>query len=80
MAVRAAVCALAAQNGMLTAKSLGFGTCRIGFAQMYLNTTEAKERLNAPAEYTVIAPLVIGYPKGDGPAVPGRDPEVLFYR
>jgi nitroreductase len=42
-------CALAAENLMLSAYAAGLGTCWIGFAQSFLNTSEGKNILGLPA-------------------------------
>lgn len=47
-------CCLAAQNIMLTANSLGLGTCWIGFAQAFLNTIDIKKEMNIHDNYTVV--------------------------
>ena len=73
-------CTLAAQNLMLTAHSLGLGSCWIGFAYAYLNTEEAKQTLGIPSDYNAIAPLIIGYPAGDLPVVEKNAPEVIFWK
>ncbi|WP_031513853.1 nitroreductase family protein [Desulfofalx alkaliphila] len=63
-------CSLAAQNLMLAAHDRGLGTCWIGFAHRILDTPEFKEKYNIPKKYSVVAPLILGYPEkepGDGP-------------
>ena len=73
-------CAIAAQNVMLMAHSLDLGTCWIGFAQMFLNLPEIKEKLNVPPDYTIIAPLIVGHPtKLIGPMTK-KEPELLFWK
>lgn len=66
-------CWLAAENLMLTALSLGLGTCVIGFAVEALNTPEWKTRLGIPAEMTAVAPIIVGVPAG-ATAVSSRKP------
>ena len=73
-------CALAAQNIMLAAHSLGLGSCWIGFAQMSLNTPELKEQLGIPKEYTIVAPLIIGHPSKASAAIIKKEPEILFWK
>jgi len=48
-------CALAAENLMLAAYSEGLGTCWIGFAQGFLNTSEGKNALGLPATWVPVA-------------------------
>lgn len=72
-------CALAAQNLMLVAREMGLGTCWIGFASLYLNTAEGKRELNIPEDYTVVAPLIVGYPEVDFIAMERTPPEIVFW-
>lgn len=69
---------LAAQNFMLAAHNEGLGTCWIGFARDLLNSAELKEELEIPFEYAAVAPLVLGYPAVEHPAVPRKEPEIYF--
>lgn len=73
-------CCLAAQNIMLAAHSLGLGTCWIGFARPFLNLPEIKQELSIPAEYEAVAPLIVGYPQINPPAIPKKAPEILFWK
>ncbi len=74
-------CCLAAQNLMLTAHGLGLGTCWIGFARSYLNLPEVQEQLGIPNGYEAVAPIIVGYPQVvNPPAVPKKEPEVLFWK
>lgn len=71
-------CALAAENLMLMAYSLGLGTCWIGFAQSYLNTPAGKQALGLPESWMPVAPIIVGHP-GTSPApVPRKEPEVRW--
>ncbi|HEX2987030.1 MAG TPA: nitroreductase [Chloroflexota bacterium] len=73
-------CALAAQNLMLAARGQGIGSCWIGFARVLFDSPELKRELGVPAEYRVVAPIILGYPKGDMPApTPRNAPEMLFW-
>jgi nitroreductase len=71
-------CCLAAQNFMLSAHDAGLGTCWIGFAREFLNSPEAKAELGIPAEYTAIAPMILGWPAAESPAVPRKAPEIYW--
>ncbi len=73
-------CCLAAQNLMLTAHSLGLGTCWIGFARPYFNLPEVQTQLGIPSGYEVVAPIIIGYPQINPPAALKKDPEILFWK
>ncbi len=58
----AADCWLASENLMLAACGMGLGTCVIGSALPFLNMPEAKVRLNIPEKFSVVAPIIVGYP------------------
>ncbi|HWQ61715.1 MAG TPA: nitroreductase family protein [Negativicutes bacterium] len=73
-------CCLAAQNVMLTAHSLGLGTCWIGFARTILDQPEVKRELGVPADYAIVAPIIVGYPQGKIPQLTRDEPEILFWR
>lgn len=72
-------CSLAAQNIMLTAHSLGLGSCWIGFAQAYLDSEEFKTKMGVPPHYTVVAPLIIGYPAVANIVIEKKEAEVIFW-
>ncbi len=56
-------CACAAQNMMLAARSMGIGSCWIGFADVVINTDKKLMRsLGVPDGYKIRAHLVFGYP------------------
>jgi nitroreductase len=71
-------CALAAENLMLAAYADGLGTCWIGFAQSFLNTSEGKKALELPAAWVPVAPIIVGHPKGTTTAVPRREPAIKW--
>jgi len=71
-------CALAAQNMMLAATSLGLGSCWIGFAQGWLNTPEARDLLDLSGQNLCVAPIVVGHPKAVLPAVPRKHPVITW--
>lgn len=73
-------CCLAAQNLMLAAHSLGLGTCWIGFARAFLNLSDVRKELDIPSDYEVVAPIIVGYPQLNPPAVSKKDPVILFWR
>jgi nitroreductase len=72
-------CWLAAENLMLVACASGLGTCVIGLAVTALNTPKWKKELGITAEMTAIAPIIVGVPAGETPAVVRRLPEVLYW-
>ena len=54
-----------AENMVLTAQSIGLGTCYLGGIMAYLNTDEGKEfvkEFNFPKGYRVLYGLTLGYP------------------
>jgi nitroreductase len=73
-------CCLAAQNFMLAAHDLGLGTCWIGFAVVLLNLPEVKLELGIPAEYTAVAPLILGYPETTPPTIAKNAPQIICWR
>lgn len=73
-------CWLATENLLLTACALGLGTCVIGSAVPVLNAAETKAELGIPADVTVIAPIIVGVPRGETPATTRKAPEILAWR
>jgi nitroreductase len=69
-------CALAAQNLMLAAFAAGLGSCWIGFAQGWLQTSEGKTALNLPVDCLPVAPIIVGRPRSAAPVVPRGDPSI----
>jgi len=72
-------CWLAAENLMLAASALGLGTCCIGSAVPALNSTETKSELNIPPDVEIVAPIVVGVPRGPAAAVPRKDPAIVSW-
>ena len=71
-------CALAAENLMLSAYANGLGTCWIGFAQSFLNTSNGKTLLGLPGACVPIAPIIVGHAKAVPKPVPRNKPEVRW--
>jgi len=71
-------CALAAENLMLMAHSMGLGSCWIGFAQGYLNTPAGKKLLGLPESWVPVAPIIVGHPTAAPAPVPRKRPEVRW--
>ena len=71
-------CTLAAQNLMLAAHGKGLGSCWIGFAQSWLETAEGRAALDLPANWTSVAPIIVGHPQGIAPAPPRKKPELRW--
>jgi len=56
-------CACAAQNMMLMARSLGIGSCWIGFAdRVFASSKKMRKKASIPKGHKVMASLVFGYP------------------
>jgi nitroreductase len=71
-------CALAAQNLMLTAYGAGLGSCWIGLAQSFLNTTAGKKILDLPTAWIPVAPIIVGHPRVKPAAVRRNEPVVRW--
>ena len=71
-------CALAAENMMLAARSLGIGSCWIGLASPLGTDPEFRKEIGVPDNHTLIAPLIFGYPLKEYTRAPPRDNEVLL--
>ena len=70
-------CWLAAENLMLAALTMGLGSCVIGASLQALNMPEVKRMIGLPAEFTAVAPIIVGYPSGDTAPVERKRPVVL---
>lgn len=55
-------CWLAAENLMLAACAMGLGTCIIASALPAFSIAKVRSMLAIPADYTVVAPIIVGYP------------------
>ena len=72
-------CWLAAENLMLAATALGLGTCCIGASVDALNSERVKAVLDIPTDVHVVAPIVVGVPKGLAAPVARREPTVISW-
>jgi len=63
-------CTLAASYVMMAATAKGLGTCWINFARE-ISDPKLLAQLGIPDNYTIIAPIIVGYPAIE-PAVPTR--------
>jgi len=72
-------CWLAAENLMLAACARGLGTCVIGSAATGLNRPESKAELDIPADYSVVAPIIVGFPDGETEPTPRKAARVLAW-
>jgi nitroreductase len=71
-------CCLAAENLMLAARDAEIGTCWIGLARPWLNQRAIKKELGLAEGCEVVAPIVLGYPKG-WPEPHGRRPPQITW-
>jgi nitroreductase len=58
-------CALACENIMLAACSLGLGSCYVGFGSMVKGNAEVVKALELTDDERIYGPIVLGYPKED---------------
>ena len=75
-------CGLMAENMMLSAWSMGIGSCCLGSVIPVMMSEEAKpyyERLQLPEDYKLLMAIAFGYPEGDIPAAPERDASKAYY-
>ena len=59
---------------------MGLGTCVIGSALPALNTPEVMAELGIPAEFSAVAPIIVGVPTGETPPTARKDPKVLAWK
>ncbi|HEY0182388.1 MAG TPA: nitroreductase [Rhodopila sp.] len=71
-------CSLAAENLMLAAYGAGLGSCWIGFAQHFLNTSEGKAALGLQATWVAVAPIIVGHPNAVPPPVPRKEASIRW--
>lgn len=75
-------CGLLSENMMLSAWSMGIGSCCLGSVIPVMMSQEAKpyyERLQLPEDYKLLMAIAFGYPEGDIPAAPERDAAKAYY-
>lgn len=68
---------LGVENMFLAAKSLGLGSCWIGFAKGLDKDDESRRELGIPENFEIVAPLIFGYPSRAYDKIPLRKPKVL---
>jgi len=71
-------CALAAENMMLAARSLGIGSCWIGLAAVLGQVREIMNELDVPAGCRLVGCLIFGYPARLDLKAPGREENVIL--
>ncbi|WP_230668829.1 nitroreductase [Methanosarcina barkeri] len=71
-------CALAAENMMLAAQSLGIGSCWIGLADGLGYDMEFLKEVGVPEGHKLIAPLIFGYPSKQNLKASVRNADVIL--
>ena len=56
-------CALACENMMIAAQSLGLGSCYVGFGAMVKGNPEVVKALELKDDEAIYGPIILGYPK-----------------
>ncbi|MCW4015039.1 MAG: nitroreductase family protein [Candidatus Bathyarchaeota archaeon] len=56
-------CALACENIMIAAQSLGLGSCYVGFGAMIKGNAEVIQALELKEDEAIYGPILLGYPK-----------------
>jgi nitroreductase len=56
-------CALACENIMLAAHSLGLGSCYVGFGSMITGSPDVVKALELTEDERIFGPIVLGYPR-----------------
>lgn len=72
-------CCLAAQNFMLAAHGMSLGTCPIGFVRPWLNLPIIKAELGISPSYTIVMPLVVGWPAAKTTPTLRTEPEIVCW-
>lgn len=70
-------CWLAAENLMLAACAMGLGSCVICSALPAFSIAKVRSMLAIPADYTVVAPIIVGYPDDEITQSKRKSPLIL---
>lgn len=71
-------CALAAENMMLAAHSVGIGSCWIGLAAGLGNDKKFLKEVGVPEGHKLIASLIFGYPAKENQRAPAHNADVIL--
>ena len=71
-------CWLAAENLMLAACYAEIGSCVVGLAVEALNSKEMRAEFKIPNNFTVFAPIILGYPSGNIANSSRQNPKIIF--
>jgi len=69
-------CGLTASYFMFSATSRGLGTCWVGLGA-HVRDRKVLDDIGVPANFRVVAPVIIGYPKSIPPASERQPPDIL---
>jgi nitroreductase len=73
-------CAMAAQNIMLLASSIGIGSCWVGMMNVLNKDEWFRKKFEIPDNYTIVAPIALGYFQDkDIPVIERKTPEILKF-
>lgn len=64
-------CALACENIMIAATSLGLGSCYVGFGSLVTGNTNVMESLEMKEGERIYGPIVLGYPGNESGTMDG---------
>lgn len=73
-------CWLAAENLMLAATAMGLGSCCVGSAVPVLSSSETRSALEIPDDVQVVAPIVVGVPRGSVSDASRKAPDLLCWK
>jgi len=68
-------CALACENIMIAATSLGLGSCYVGFGAMVRGDADVVQTLELTDDERIYGPIVLGYPKDEPSALASIRPK-----
>ena len=68
-------CALACENIMIAATSLGLGSCYVGFGAMVTGNADVVQALELKDDERIYGPIVLGYPKDEPSALDSIRPK-----
>ncbi|MBI5205849.1 MAG: nitroreductase family protein [Nitrospirae bacterium] len=71
-------CPLACENIMLSAYSLGIGSCWVGFGSMVTDNADVIKALELKDDEKIFGPILLGYPKAHTEPPQKREPAVKW--
>ena len=76
-------CALACENIMIAATSLGLGSCYVGFGSMVTGNQDVVQALGLKEGERIFGPIVLGYPKEETSALASirqekKEPKIMW--